>query len=165
MENNNANYWIENLDMISHPEGGYFKETYRSETDFEPKGFSGKRNYATSIYFLLEQNNVSHFHRIKSDEIWYYHAGYPLTVYVIHSNGELEELKIGPNIHKGEVLQAVVPANSIFGSTSHNAYSLVGCMVSPGFDFNDFELFTTSELLNLYPQHPSIIKQLTKEKY
>lgn len=165
MEKHNAEYWIKNLDLTSHPEGGYFKETYRSNSDFEPVGFSGKRNYATSIYFLLEQNNVSHFHRIKSDEIWYYHAGNSLTVYVIHPNGELEEIKIGPNIHKGEVLQAVVPANSIFGSTSHDEYSLVGCMVSPGFDFNDFELFTTSQLMNTYPQHQNIIELLTKEHY
>lgn len=165
MENSNAKYWIENLDMISHPEGGYYKESYRSSVEFDPKGFPGKRNYSTSIYFLLEDGNVSHFHRIKSDEIWYYHAGHPLTVFVIHPNGKLEEINIGPNIHKGEVLQAVVPAGCIFGSTSLNEYSLVGCMVSPGFDFQDFELFTTSQLTAIYPQHVELIKRLTKENY
>lgn len=161
----NAKYWIDNLEMIAHPEGGYFKETYRSANSFSPEGFSGTRNYSTSIYFLLEKNNVSHFHRIKSDEIWYYHAGASLSVYVIYPNGKMEELKIGPDLQNGEVLQAVVPANTIFGSTSKNEYSLVGCMVSPGFDFSDFELFTTSELMEVYPQHESIIKILTKEKY
>jgi len=161
----NALYWIENIGMLEHPEGGYFKETFRSEKVFHPEGFLGERNFATSIYFLLEKNNVSHFHRIKSDEIWYYHAGSPLHVYVIYPNGELKELKIGPNLKDGEVLQAIVPANTIFGSTCTNEYSLVGCMVSPGFDFNDFELFPTSQLLDLYPQHKTIIKVLSKEKY
>lgn len=160
-----ALYWIKNLEMLKHPEGGYFRETYRSEKVFNPTGFSDKRNLATSIYFLLEKNNVSHFHRIKSDEIWYYHAGSPLTVYVIYPNGKLNKLNIGPNIENGEVLQAVVPANTIFGSTCTNEYSLVGCMVSPGFDFNDFELFPTSKLLDLYPQHKTIIKILSKEIY
>tara|TARA_X000000368_G_C22975122_1_gene687295 strand:- start:361 stop:855 length:495 start_codon:yes stop_codon:yes gene_type:complete len=160
-----ALYWIKNLEMLKHPEGGYFRETYRSEKVFNPTGFPDKRNLATSIYFLLEKNNVSHFHRIKSDEIWYYHAGSPLTVYVIYPNGKLNKLNIGPNIENGEVLQAVVPANTIFGSTCTNEYSLVGCMVSPGFDFNDFELFPTSKLLDLYPQHKTIIKILSKEIY
>lgn len=160
-----ANYWVKNLKMLQHPEGGYFKETYRSEGAFIPDGFSGARNFATSIYFLLEKDNVSHFHRIKSDEIWYYHAGAPLTVYVIHQNGKLEEIKIGPNIENGEVLQAVVPANTIFGSTCTADFSLVGCMVAPGFDFNDFELFTTSELMGLYPKYEAVIGVLSKEIY
>lgn len=160
-----AKYWVKNLKMLQHPEGGYFKETYRSENSFNPDGFSGTRNFATSICFLLEADNVSHFHRIKSDEIWYYHAGDPLTVYVIYPNGKLEEIKVGPNIENGEVLQAVVPANTIFGSTCTAEYSLVGCMVAPGFDFNDFELFTTSELMGLYPDHKMVIDKLSKECY
>lgn len=161
----NAKYWVESLDLLAHPEGGYFKEVYRSENTFTPNGFSGDRSYATSIYFLIESGNVSHFHRIKSDEIWYYHAGEPLSVFVISPIGELQELKIGPNIEAGETLQAVVPAGTIFGSKSAGKYSLVGCMVSPGFDFNDFELFKTSELLAKYPNHEVIIKELSKENY
>lgn len=161
----NAKYWVENLDLLPHPEGGFYKEVYRSSESFLPKNFDGERNYSTSIYFLLEKGNVSHFHRIKSDEIWYYHGGDALSVFVIHKNGELEELKIGPNPDQGEVLQAVVPAGTIFGSKSSGAYSLVGCMVSPGFDFKDFELFKTSQLLEEYPSHHQIIKELSKEQY
>lgn len=161
----NAKYWVENLELLAHPEGGYFKEVYRSKDSFSPEGFEGERPYSTSIYFLIEEGNVSHFHRIKSDEIWYYHAGNPLSVFVIHKNGELEELKIGPNLDQGEVLQAVVPAGTIFGSKSAGIYSLIGCMVAPGFDFQDFELFKTSELLENYPEHESIIKELSKENY
>lgn len=161
----NAKYWVENLDLLPHPEGGFYKEVYRSSESFLPKNFDGERNYSTSIYFLLEKGNVSHFHRIKSDEIWYYHGGDALSVFVIHKNGELEELKIGPNPDQGEVLQAVVLAGTIFGSKSSGAYSLVGCMVSPGFDFKDFELFKTSQLLEEYPSHHQIIKELSKEQY
>lgn len=165
MENQTSKYWIDHLALLSHPEGGYFKETYRSANSFLPDGFTQPRSYATSIYFLLEENNVSHFHRIQSDELWYYHAGASLTVYVIHQNGHLEKIKIGPHIDQGEVLQATVPANTIFGSTCEGDYSLVGCMVSPGFDFNDFELFTTSNLLLKHPNHAEVIKKLTKEVY
>ena len=161
----NAKYWIENLKLLAHPEGGYFKEVYRSSNSFYPKGFKGKRSYSTSIYFLIEEGNLSHFHRIKSDEIWYYHAGDPLSVFVIHKNGELKKLKIGPNIDNGEVLQTVVPAGTIFGSKTAGKYSLVGCMVSPGFNFQDFELFKTSYLLKKYPNHETIIKELSKENY
>ena len=155
------------------PEG----ERYFTEASFKAYRANFLHNYDSELaamnqYFiiqsavhLLEKNNVSHFHRIKSDEIWYYHAGSPLHVYVIYPNGELKELKIGPNLKDGEVLQAIVPANTIFGSTCTNEYSLVGCMVSPGFDFNDFELFPTSQLLDLYPQHKTIIEVLSKEKY
>jgi len=160
-----AQYWVENLDLLPHPEGGFYKEVYRSKESFQPRNFEGERNYSTSIYFLLEKENVSHFHRIKSDEIWYYHDGDALSVFVIHKNGELEELKIGPNPDHGEVLQVVVPAGTIFGSKSSGAYSLVSCMVSPGFDFKDFELFKTAQLLEEYPSHHQIIKELSKEQY
>jgi predicted cupin superfamily sugar epimerase len=160
-----AKYWVENLNLLPHPEGGFYKEVYRSSTSFEPINFDGKRNYATSIYFLLEEQNVSNFHSIKSDEMWYYHAGDALSVFVIGLDGKLQELKIGPNPDKGEVLQAIVPAGSIFGSKSNGKYSLVGCMVSPGFDFNDFKLHITPELLEKHPDYHVIIKELSKGKY
>lgn len=162
-----SEYWIEKLDMIKHPEGGYFKETYKNPemlSDSElSANFEGKRPLSTSIYFLLNSGEVSHFHRLKSDEIWYYHAGSSLTVYVISRKGELQELKLGLDIEKGEHPQVIVPAGSIFGSaiTKENSFSLVGCMVSFGFDFTDFELFSREELLDKYPQHKDIIIRLT----
>ena len=160
-----ADYWIKHLKLTAHPEGGFYKESYRSTNTFTPIGFSGSRSYSTSIYFLLEKGNVSHFHRIQSDEIWYYHDGSPLTIPVIFPNGTLNQFKLGSDIEKGEQLQIVVPAGSIFGSYCSDGFSLVGCMVSPGFDFEDFELFTTNALTKLYPQHSVIIKKLTKESY
>jgi len=161
----NSKYWIENLSLIPHPEGGYYKEVYRCDKLFRPKDFPGPRNYMTSIHFLLEKGEVSHFHSIKSDELWCYHAGDSLTVVVLYPEGTLKKLIIGPNLECGEVLQAVVPKGAVFGSKSNGEYSLVGCMVSPGFDFNDFKLFTTSELLKKFPNFSGIIKEFSRERY
>lgn len=170
MNNNNADYWVSKLGLLPHPEGGYYKRTFESEERTSDEeltvDFDGKRKLYTSIYFLLTTNDVSHFHRLKSDELWYYHAGSPLTIHIIHGNGEYEEIKLGMNLDNGEVLQALVPKNSIFGSsvTEKDACSLVGCMVSPGFEFQDFELFTQAELLAQYPSHKEIIMKLAYEE-
>ncbi|MBK3495024.1 cupin domain-containing protein [Viridibacillus sp. YIM B01967] len=158
--------WISKLGLVPHPEGGYYKRTFESEERTSDKelhvNFEGQRKLYTSIYFLLTSNDVSHFHRLKSDELWYYHGGSPLTIHVIHENGEYEEIKLGINLEKGEVPQALVPKHSIFGSSvmEKDVCSLVGCMVSPGFDFQDFELFTQDDLLLKYPQHKDIIMKL-----
>ena len=160
-----AEYWIKHLKLKPHPEGGFYKEVYRSKGFFSPTGISGERNYMTSIYFLLDEGSVSHFHSIQSDELWCYHSGDALSVYLLYPDGKLDEFVIGPNSQNGEILQAIVPANTIFGSKSKGNYSLVGCVVSPGFDFRDFTLYTTKELLNNYPQHEGIIKQLSKAEY
>ncbi len=157
-----AEYWIERLQLQAHPEGGHFKENYRAQK------MHGDRNIATSIYFLLKSGEVSHLHRLTADELWYYHFGAPLKVTVIDLDGKLSEYFVGPELEKGQQLQLIIPAGSIFGSEvigDKNNYSLVGCMVSPGFDFKDFELFTTSQLLKIYPQYPQQINRLTKEKY
>ncbi|MGG1675238.1 cupin domain-containing protein [Neobacillus sp. NRS-1170] len=159
-------FWITKLGLEPHPEGGFYKRTYESGEKVSDQEltvhYEGQRKLYTSIYFLLTSENVSHLHRLKSDELWYFHAGSSLTIHVIHENGEYEEMKLGMNLEEGEVLQALVPKNSIFGSSvmEDNAYSLVGCMVSPGFDFQDFELFTQKELLTQYPQHREIILKL-----
>ncbi|WP_026572973.1 cupin domain-containing protein [Bacillus sp. UNC438CL73TsuS30] len=158
---------ISALGLEPHPEGGYYKRTFESpEVISDQERFNGQRKLFTSIYFLLTSDDVSHFHRLKSDELWYFHSGSSLTVHVIHDNGDYEEMKIGMNSENGEVPQALVPKNSIFGSSvmEKDTYSLVGCMVSPGFDFQDFELFTQAELLEKYPQHQAIIKKLAYEE-
>lgn len=163
---NSPEYWISKLGLTAHPEGGYYKRTYQSQeqiTDEELSvQFNGQRLLYTSIYFLLQSHDVSHFHRLKSDELWYFHAGSPLTIHVIHENGAYEEIKLGINLDNGETPQYVVPKNAIFGSSvmEKDTFSLVGCMVSPGFDFQDFELFTQDELLRQYPNHEEIIKKL-----
>lgn len=163
-----ADYFIEKLNMISHPEGGFYKEVDVSKENITDKdlnvNFEDTRNLWSSIYFLLGHGEVSNFHRLKSDEMWYYHAGSPLTIYMISPEGKLIEAQLGLNIEKGEKPQVLVPKNYIFGSAMNNeGYALVGCMVSPGFDFKDFELFERKDLLNEYPEHKDIINKLTRE--
>jgi predicted cupin superfamily sugar epimerase len=157
-------FYIERLGLTAHPEGGYFKSTYASDLQTDANGKS--RKMYTSIYFLLKSGEVSHFHRLRSDELWYYHGGSSLTIHVINEDGNYEEVKLGLNLDRGEVPQYLVPKNSIFGSSvmEEGTFSLVGCMVSPGFDFEDFELFTQDQLLNLYPRHREVIKKLAYEK-
>ena len=151
---------IKLLDLKTHPEGGYYSEAYRS-TDLLLTS-TGERNIATAIYFLLRSEDVSHFHRIKSDELWFWHEGSPLTVHLLNSKGH-EELKLGSVDHTGCRPQHLVSANTIFGSTVDDpkSYALVSCVVAPGFDFRDFELFSYQDLISLYPDHPEIIQKLT----
>jgi predicted cupin superfamily sugar epimerase len=147
------------LELKPHPEGGFYKETYRSDVQI-----NGSRSIMTSIYFLLTSENVSNFHRIKSDEHWYFHAGSALTIHILN-NGKHTELKLGPNLAQGESFHHIVPKDTIFGSSvdSDNSFSLVSCAVAPGFDFQDFELFKSSELLEQFPKEANIIQKLTFE--
>lgn len=149
---------VEKLELLPHPEGGFYKETYRSnETTNE-----GSRNLMTSIYFLLTSENCSRFHRIKSDEHWYYHAGSPLVVHMLNEKGYQHQV-IGNDFNKNILPYFMVPKDTIFGSSvlEDNSYSLVSCAVAPGFDFQDFELFERDVLLNSYPDFPEIITKLT----
>ncbi len=162
-----ARFWINNLNLQRHPEGGYFREIFRSDDIIPqsalPRRFSGDRCCMTSIYFLLSKGEVSALHRLKSDEIWYYHDGSPLTVYVI-DDGTLVQHRIGLDVASGETPQVVIRAGSWFGACleGEGEYSLVGCAVAPGFDFADFELASRSSFLEQYPEHRSVIQKLTK---
>ncbi|MFN8322821.1 MAG: cupin domain-containing protein [Chitinophagales bacterium] len=163
-----ASYFVQKFSMTEHPEGGWYKETYRSQehihADALPDRFNGKRNFSTAIYFLLEGHQFSSFHRIKSDELWHFYAGGTLNIYVIDFHGELEVIRLGSNLENGEVFQSVVKAGCWFASkpATENSFSLVGCTVSPGFDFSDFELATRDQLSKLYPQQSEIINSLCR---
>ncbi|NEW63069.1 cupin [Granulicatella sp. zg-ZJ] len=156
----NAHDWVKKLNLEPHSEGGYFKKTYHSDINISLK--TTTRAVATSILFLLKTNNPSHFHRLKSDETWYYHAGHPLTVHMIFPNGEYKTVSLGLGEH--DILQFTVPRGVIFGSTvesnNDDDFAIVGCCVTPAFDYDDFELFTQKQLLAIYPQHKDIIHQL-----
>ena len=161
-----ADYFIKTLNMVPHPEGGFYKEVYASEENITSKelkvDFEGPRKLWTSIYFLLRDGEVSNFHRLKSDEMWYYHSGSPLTVYMINPAGELFTEQLGLNIENGEKPQVLVPKGYIFGSAMNNeGYALVGCMVSPGFEFTDFELLKRNDLREKYPHYEQLIHKLT----
>lgn len=156
-------YYIKKLQLENHPEGGYFKETYRS-SEIVLNRNGKERSASTGIYFLMTSENFSAFHKIESDEMWHFYDGAPLSVYIILPDGELEILKIGKDLEKGEQLQAVVPAGCWFASRVDelNAFSLVGCTVAPGFDFEDFVLAERQELVDEFPQHAQLIKELTR---
>jgi uncharacterized protein len=167
LSNHPAQYYITAYQMQAHPEGGYFAETYRSTEKIPqnalPSRFKGDRSFATGIYFLLESHHISALHRIESDEMWHFYAGCPLDVFMIDTTGKLDIFRLGNNPDSGEVFQAVVPAGVWFGSKPAvlNSYSLVGCTVAPGFDFQDFEMKSRTELIAMFPQHEEIIKMLT----
>ena len=137
-----AKNYVEILHMLPHPEGGYYKENFRSETTYPFDGFEGERSICTSIYFLLEKGQTSALHRIKSDEIWYFHEGQTLEIIELDSDGNERITRLGKDLLNGEALQHVVPANTWFGArlAPESDFCLVGCQVSPGFDFKDFEL-------------------------
>ncbi|MBS1654117.1 MAG: cupin domain-containing protein [Bacteroidetes bacterium] len=163
-----ADYWISHLQLSQHVEGGHYKRIYQSPLEILkenlPYGFPGNRPVCTHIYFLLQKNEFSAFHKIKSDELWHFYAGDSLIIYEIEPGGNLKEHYLGPDPLSGQSLFTVVPANSWFASAPADeaSYSLVGCTVSPGFDFEDFELAKKDELTKLYPQHKNLIHKLTR---
>ncbi|MES1215973.1 MAG: cupin domain-containing protein [Bacteroidota bacterium] len=159
---------IQQYSLQPHPEGGWYKETYKSNETIAgnslPERFGADRPFSTAIYFLLEQGNFSAFHRIKSDECWHFYAGDALLVHVIQPGGRLATITLGNDINKGEVFQYVVPANCWFASepAPGSQFSFVGCTVAPGFDFADFELADATMLSKLYPQHENIVSRLCR---
>jgi uncharacterized protein len=165
---NEADLWIERLGLIPHREGGFYREVYRSADLISraglPARFPGARALATSIYYLLRGDQVSFFHRLRSDEIWCFGLGSRLTIAVIRPSGELQEINLGKDFDAGEALQCVVPAGQWFGASvvASDSFSLASCTLSPGFDFEDFELGARDQLLNLYPQHRATILKLTR---
>ncbi len=163
-----AQYWIDKLNLLPHPEGGYYSETYRAQLTIPrealPPQFTGPRLVSTAIYFLLQGQNFSTFHRLRSDELWHFYSGSPITVHVIEPDGSYSEIKLGNDPEAGEVLQAVVKAGCWFASRVKDgaSFALVGCTVAPGFDFADFELATRSEFVRAYPAHQRLIEELTR---
>ncbi len=161
-------YWISNLQLQPHSEGGHYRQTYRSDMvlpkESLPQRFRGSRTASTAIYFLLAGEDFSAFHRLQSDEIWHFYLGSTLIVHVIEPGGRYSQIKLGPNLEDGEVFQAVVKAGCWFASQllDETSFALVGCTVAPGFDFEDFELATREELVRSYPQHRDVIHKLTR---
>jgi len=159
---------IQQYKLQPHPEGGWYSQTYKSDEQISaeslPKRFGANRAFSTAIYFLLEQGNFSAFHRIKSDECWHFYAGGPLLIFIIEQNGRLKIISLGNDFEKGQSFQCVVPANCWFASrpAPESEFCFVGCTVSPGFEFEDFELAKAAELSAFYPQHIETIKELCR---
>jgi predicted cupin superfamily sugar epimerase len=163
----NAQYWIDHLELSPHPEGGYYRATYKADLRIVrsalPSTFHGDRSASTAIYFLLEGKDFSAFHRIAADEVWHFYAGSSLVVYVIDAEGNVSELRLGSGA--GEVFQAVVNAGCWFAARLKQpaGFALVGCTVAPGFEFEDFEMAKRAELMRAYPEHGELIEQLTRQ--
>ncbi|MBK7434294.1 MAG: cupin domain-containing protein [Chitinophagaceae bacterium] len=143
---NSAAELIEQFNLLPHPEGGWYRENYKSSESISrealPERFTGNRAFSTAIYFLLEQGDFSAFHRLKSDECWHFYEGDPLEIFVIEPDGKLEITILGNHLTEGAVYQYVVPANCWFASrpAKESRFCFVGCTVAPGFDFADFEM-------------------------
>lgn len=160
---NSASIWIKRLGLEPHPEGGHFKEVYRSGETIEkaclPGDFNSDRSISTSIYFLLSRDERSAFHRIKSDETWYFHDGDELEIFVIDNNGGLTKRVLGINPENDSLPQITIEKGSWFAARTTNEFTLVSCNVSPGFDFEDFELAAYDTLIKKYPQYNQILKE------
>ena len=163
-----AQYWIDHLRLKPHPEGGFFRESYRSSVVIPepalPTTFRGPRSASTAIYFLLAGEDFSALHRLTSDEVWHFYAGSPLLVHSIDPNGNYSVIRLGQNAQANEHFQCVIPGGHWFGSCLEwpDTYALVGCTVAPGFDFSDFEMARRADLLAQYPQHKDVIHNLTR---
>ena len=156
-----AKQLIETLQLLPHPEGGWYRETYRSAETLVNKN-GAKRNVCTAIYFLLEGKDKSHFHRIESDETWFFHSGEALEIVMIESDN-LRKVLLGNDILKGEIPQFTIAAKTWFAAKikSETGYSLVSCTVAPGFDFADFELAERAKLSNEFSELKNVIREFT----
>jgi predicted cupin superfamily sugar epimerase len=160
---------VERLRLEPHPEGGFFRETYRSSENVPgaslPARFGGERSLSTAIYFLLGPGDFSAFHRILSDETWHYYTGTsPLIVHMLDTTSGYRCIRLGNRPETGEVFQDTVPAGVWFASEPEDpaGYALVGCTVSPGFDFRDFEMANAGGLSASFPDHAELIGRLCR---
>lgn len=170
-------YYIQKLHLMQHPhECGYFRETYRSSivvyTNSDPNSGStclnnnnNARSTCTIIYFLLDGFQISPFHKVKNDEIWNFYTGSSVNIFMIDNDGNLLKIILGDDLDNNEYLQYVIAGNTWFAVelTNKNSYSLMNCIVSPGFDYGDFELGKKNDLLNKFPQHSKLITRMTLE--
>jgi predicted cupin superfamily sugar epimerase len=156
-----SRFWIDKLQLIPHPEGGYYRETYRCAQTLKAGRYDSGRNVSTAIFFLLESENKSHFHRIQSDELWFFHEGSALEILVFEEN-KLRKIYLGKNIEEGECLQAVIPARCWFGARMKEGkgFALVSCTVAPGFDFRDFELAKKDEMKQQFPKYAFLFDEM-----
>jgi hypothetical protein len=166
--------WIRRLGLEPHPEGGHYRETYRSSARIGAcclgAGFEGDRPVCTAIHYLLAGDDVSALHRIRSDEVWHFHAGAPLTLHLLEPGAGYRAVVLGCDPGRGHAPQAVVPAGLWFGATvgapevppGASAYALVSCTVAPGFDFRDFELADRAALLREFGEVRHLIERLAR---
>lgn len=157
------NSLVETLHLQPHPEGGFYREMHRSETTVKDLNQVEKSAF-TSIYYLLSGNDFSAWHRIKSDEAWYFHLGCDVVIYFFDHNKLLQTVQLGLESNH---FQTNIPANTWFAAkpVDKTAYCLISCAVAPGFDFNDFEIGKRESLIKEFGQSSDqieAIKALTR---
>jgi len=145
--------------LNAHIEGGYFSEVYTAPFS------QNNRATAGSIYFMLVGKDISHFHKIDCDEIWYYHEGDGLKIFVIR-DGKAEEFLLGKDVEHGQREMVIIPANSIFAAEKLNdkSYTLISCVTTPKFRYEGFQLITRNELKKIYPEADEKLLNLAYEK-
>jgi len=151
-----VNSLVDDLKLLPHPEGGFYREMYRSPTIVNTEGLVQKSAY-TSIYYLLAGEDFSSWHRIKSDETWYFHSGCDVCIYFFDENKELQVIQLGLD---SKCLQVTIPADTWFAAkpVDENSFCLVSCAVAPGFEFADFEIGKRFNLLNEFGHFSDNIK-------
>lgn len=166
MDKNRHKFLLENLELVKHPEGGYFKEIYRSKGSAKILRDGADpvlRNHSTAIFFLLKSGEKNLLHRIKSDEVWHFYEGSPLYIHEINDNGILVRNVLGPAGEGSAIPVVAIKAGSWFCAevADENSFTLAGCTVAPGFDFEDFELADREKLIEEFPQHKDFILRFT----
>jgi uncharacterized protein len=158
---------IRRFALQPHPEGGYYRETYRGEQrvsrESPVSGDACAYAASTAIYYLLSDGAHSAWHRIRSDEIWHFYAGEALNVYVLNGDGSVTTHRLGNALaDRDAVFQTVVKAGAWFAAECADpaTYALVGCTVAPGFEFSEFELADVDALIAQYPAHRELIARL-----
>jgi predicted cupin superfamily sugar epimerase len=152
---------VARLGMKPHPEGGFYRETFRSQQRLEAP--LGTRAASTAIYYLLPAGALGALHRVRSDEVWHFYSGQPLTLHLLDERGTHREVRLGPGVLAGEEPQIVVPAGvwqAAIGPA--RGHTLCGCTVAPGFEFADFEMPTRAEMRARFPEHASLIDRVTR---
>lgn len=163
--NKEAAKLIKELGLQQHPEGGYYKETYRSHEVLNketlPGRFKGNRNYYASIYFLMQEDDYSAFHKIQQDEVWHFYKGCAIHIHTISPNGHYKVLKLGMGVKIKENFQVCIPHGTWMAAepVDKSSYALVGCTTAPAFEFEDFEMMDKNKAIEQFPQHKEIIER------
>lgn len=152
---------IKHLGLVPHPEGGYFRQTWRAAQTVDVP--QGQRHAGTAIYYLLTRDSFAAWHRVRpSDEVWHLYDGGPVRMYLIDPGGALQTPMLGRDLAHGYAPQIVVPAGVWQAAECEGEYALCGCTVAPGFDFADWDMPSTGELVRLHPQHEPLLRRLSR---
>jgi len=158
-----ADQVISALGLTPHPEGGFYRETFRASANVAAAFAPVSRAASTAIYFLLRAGDFSAFHSVRSDEVWHHYLGATLELHTIDPGGGYERIELGSNLLNGELPQWVVPANHLQGARIiGDGFGLFGCTVAPGFDFADFSMPERSELVQRFPTLADLIESFTR---